>query len=98
MPPGWLGRRLRYAERGWDVVLGTVTVADWDGHPPHAPGADHALLAAATEAGCAVLQASDIAVETWARRHARTPAVSATCRAPWPGNARGCPGSRGFSY
>lgn len=113
VPPGWLGRQLRYAELGWDVVLGTVTVADWDGHPPHVPGAfaerygygpgphphvhganlgirasaylaaggfsplrtaeDHALLAAATEAGCAVLQASDIAVETSARRRARAP-------------------------
>jgi len=31
----------------------------------------HALLAAATEAGCAVLQAGDIAVETSARRQAR---------------------------
>jgi hypothetical protein len=34
---------------------------------------DHALLAAATEAGCSVLQASDITVETSARRHARAP-------------------------
>jgi len=33
----------------------------------------HALLAAATEAGCSVLQASDITVETSARRHARAP-------------------------
>jgi hypothetical protein len=102
VPPGWLERQLRYAGQGWDVVLGTVTVADWDGHPPHVPAAfdalyefgdgphqhvhganlgirasaylaaggfrslrtaeDHALLAAATEAGCSVLQASDITV------------------------------------
>ena len=95
-------------------MLGTVTVADWDGHPPHVPAAfearydfgdgphphvhganlgirasaylaaggfrslrtaeDHALLAAATEAGCPVLQASDITVETSARRQARAPA------------------------
>ena len=34
---------------------------------------DHALLAAATEAGCAVLQAGDLAVETSSRRHARAP-------------------------
>jgi hypothetical protein len=34
---------------------------------------DHALLAAATEAGCSVLQASDITVETSARRRARAP-------------------------
>jgi glycosyltransferase involved in cell wall biosynthesis len=113
VPPGWLQRQLRYAGQGWDVVLGTVTVADWDGHPSHVPAAfdalyefgdgphqhvhganlgirasaylaaggfrslrtaeDHALLAAATEAGCSVLQASDITVETSARRRARAP-------------------------
>ena len=113
VPPGWLRRQLRYASQGWDVVLGTVTVTDWDGHPPHTPAAfaalyefgdgphphvhganlgirasaylaaggfrslrtaeDHALLAAVTEAGCPVLQASDITVETSARRQARAP-------------------------
>ena len=113
VPPGWLRRQLRYAGQGWDVVLGTVTVGDWDGHLPHVPAAfdalyefgdgphqhvhganlgirasaylaaggfrslrtaeDHALLAAATEAGCSVLQASDITVETSARRRARAP-------------------------
>ena len=113
VPPGWLRRQLRYADLGWDVVLGTVTVADWAGHPPHVPAAfaaryefgeephphvhganlgirasaylaaggfrslrtaeDHALLAAATAAGCSVRQASDIAVETSARRLARAP-------------------------
>jgi glycosyltransferase involved in cell wall biosynthesis len=113
VPPSWLDRQLRYAGQGWDVVLGTVTVADWGGHPSHVPAAfdalyefgdgphqhvhganlgirasaylaaggfrslstaeDHALLAAATEAGCSVLQASDIAVETSARRRARAP-------------------------
>jgi len=113
VPPGWLERQLRYADQGWDVVLGTVTVADWDGHPPHVPATfdalyefgdgphqhvhganlgirasaylaaggfrslrtaeDHALLTAATEAGCSVLQASDITVETSARRRARAP-------------------------
>ena len=113
VPPGWLRRQLRYADRGWDVVLGTVAVADWAGHPPHVPAAfraryefgaephphvhganlgirasaylaaggfrplrtaeDHALLAAATKAGCPVLQASDITVQTSARRQARAP-------------------------
>jgi glycosyltransferase involved in cell wall biosynthesis len=113
VPPGWLERQLRYADQGWDVVLGTVAVADWDGHPAHVPAAfdalydfgdgphqhvhganlgirasaylaaggfrslrtaeDHALLAAATEAGCSVLQASDIIVQTSARRRARAP-------------------------
>ena len=37
MPPDWLRRQLDYANAGWDVVLGTVTVTDWDGHPPHVP-------------------------------------------------------------
>ena len=113
VPPGWLRRQLEYANAGWDVVLGTVTVTDWDGHPPHVPVAfeeryafgsgphphvhganlgirasaylaaggfrplrtaeDHALLAAATEAGCPVVQAGDITVETSGRRLARAP-------------------------
>jgi glycosyltransferase involved in cell wall biosynthesis len=113
VPPGWLRRQLGYAAQGWDVVLGTVSVADWAGHPPHTPAVfearyrfgdgphphvhganlgirasaylaaggfrplrtaeDHALLAAATEAGCQVLRTGDITVETSARRHARAP-------------------------
>jgi glycosyltransferase involved in cell wall biosynthesis len=113
VPRDWLQRQLKYASQGWDVVLGTVAVADWDEYPPHVPAAfnaqydfgdgphphvhganlgirasaylaaggfrplrtaeDHALLAAATEAGCSVLQASDITVETSARRRARAP-------------------------
>ena len=113
VPPGWLRRQLGYADRGWDVVLGTVTVADWDGHPPCVPAAfealydygagphphvhganlgirasaylaaggfrplrtaeDHALLAAAAEAGCPVVQAGDITVRTSGRRQARAP-------------------------
>jgi glycosyltransferase involved in cell wall biosynthesis len=113
VPPGWLQRQLAYADQGWDVVLGTVTVADWSEHPPHVPAAfaaryasgdrqhshvhganlgiwasaylaaggfrslrtaeDHALVAAATQAGCPVLQASDVTVQTSARRQARAP-------------------------
>jgi hypothetical protein len=113
VPPGWLRRQLGYAGRGWDVVLGTVEVADWDEHPPHVPAAfdalyelgagphphvhganlgirasaylaaggfrplrtaeDHALLAAATEAGCPVVQASNLTVQTSGRRQARAP-------------------------
>ena len=113
VPPDWLRRQVGYARQGWDVVLGTVAVADWDGHPPNVPAAfearyefgggphphvhganlglrasaylaaggfkslrtaeDHALLAAVTQAGCSVLRASDITVETSARRHARAP-------------------------
>ena len=37
VPPGWLGRQVAHADRGWDMVLGTVTVADWSEHPPHVP-------------------------------------------------------------
>ena len=132
VPPGWLRRQLGYAGQGWDVVLGTVTVTDWAGHPPHAPtvfaaryafgagphphvhGAnlgirasaylaaggfrplrtaeDHALLAAATEAGCQVLQAAVSTVETSARRQARAPrgfshALRALAAEPGPGGA-----------
>lgn len=35
--PDWLARQLRYAERGWDAVTGTVTVTDWSEHPPQTP-------------------------------------------------------------
>jgi len=132
VPPGWLRRQLSYADQGWDVVLGTVTVTDWTGHPPHAAAVfaamygfgegphphvhganlgirasaylaaggfrplptaeDHALLAAATEAGCQVLQAADITVETSARRQARAPrgfsnALRALAAEPGPGSA-----------
>ena len=113
VPAGWLQRQVAHADQGWDVVLGTVTVADWSEHPPHAPAAfaaryesgdrphphvhganigirasayraaggfpplrsaeDHALLAAVAEAGCSVLRADDVTVETSARRHARAP-------------------------
>ena len=43
VPPGWLRRQLSYAGQGWDVVLGTVTVTDWDGHPPQVPAAFAAM-------------------------------------------------------
>ena len=35
VPHRWLVRQLRYARQGWKGVVGTVTVADWAGHPPH---------------------------------------------------------------
>lgn len=35
VPRHWLTRHLRYAHRGWKGVVGTVTVADWAGHPHH---------------------------------------------------------------
>jgi glycosyltransferase involved in cell wall biosynthesis len=113
VPPSWLRRQVAHADRGWDVVLGTVTVADWSEHPAHVPAAfaaryqsgagphshvhganigvrasayraaggfrplrsaeDHALLAAVAEAGCSILRADDVTVETSGRRHARAP-------------------------
>ena len=132
VPPGWLRRQVAHADHGWDVVLGTVTVADWSEHPPHVPAAfaaryesggrphphvhganigirasayraaggfaplrsaeDHALVAAVAEAGCSVLRADDVTVETSARRHARAPGgFSHLLRtlAPAPGLTRG---------
>jgi glycosyltransferase involved in cell wall biosynthesis len=38
VPPHWLAEQLRYADRRWDAVAGTVTVADWAGHAPAAAG------------------------------------------------------------
>jgi glycosyltransferase involved in cell wall biosynthesis len=37
VPPGWLSRQLRYADRGWEAVVGTVTVADWSQQPAAVP-------------------------------------------------------------
>lgn len=34
VPPTWLAQHVNYAEQGWDVVVGTVTVLDWSEHPP----------------------------------------------------------------
>jgi GT2 family glycosyltransferase len=113
VPPSWLERQLAWADQGWDLVLGMVSVADWSEHPPHVPAAfaaryepgdrphphvhganlgirasaylaaggfsslrtaeDHALVTAAAEAGRSILQASDITVQTSARRQARAP-------------------------
>lgn len=39
VPPDWLQRQVEYADQGWDVVLGTVAVADWSEHPPDVPAA-----------------------------------------------------------
>jgi glycosyltransferase involved in cell wall biosynthesis len=33
VPPRWLSRQIHWASRGWDAVLGTVTVTDWVGRP-----------------------------------------------------------------
>jgi glycosyltransferase involved in cell wall biosynthesis len=39
--PQWLGQHLHYAARGWDAVVGTVTVTDWAGHPSGLPALFH---------------------------------------------------------
>jgi glycosyltransferase involved in cell wall biosynthesis len=36
VPPGWLCEQVRYANRGWDAVAGTIRVADWSGRHPGA--------------------------------------------------------------
>jgi hypothetical protein len=38
VPPAWLLRQVELAEQGVEVVLGTVTVDDWSGHPPWVEG------------------------------------------------------------
>lgn len=35
VPPEWLAEHLGHAATGADLVLGTVDVVDWSGHPPH---------------------------------------------------------------
>jgi glycosyltransferase involved in cell wall biosynthesis len=37
VPPCWLTRQLRYAEGGWDAVVGTITVTDWRQYPAGVP-------------------------------------------------------------
>lgn len=34
VPPNWLTRQLLLASQGWEVVIGTVAVADWSEHTP----------------------------------------------------------------
>lgn len=41
VPRCWLARQAEYAAQGWQAVAGTVTVADWTGHPPRVPFAFH---------------------------------------------------------
>lgn len=37
VPPDWLTRQLAHVRRGADVVVGTVHVEHWTGHPPNVP-------------------------------------------------------------
>jgi glycosyltransferase involved in cell wall biosynthesis len=34
VPGHWLRQQLRYANRGWDAVAGTIRVTDWSGYQP----------------------------------------------------------------
>jgi glycosyltransferase involved in cell wall biosynthesis len=36
VPASWLLQQVRYADQGWDAVVGTVQVADWSGYRPDA--------------------------------------------------------------
>lgn len=37
VPPCWLSRQIYWASRGWDALLGTVTVTDWADRPAGLP-------------------------------------------------------------
>jgi cellulose synthase/poly-beta-1,6-N-acetylglucosamine synthase-like glycosyltransferase len=34
VPARWLHQQTRYADQGWDAIVGTIRVADWSGYPP----------------------------------------------------------------
>ena len=54
------------------------------GFTPLRTAEDHAPVAAAARAGCSVLRASDIPVQTSARRQRARRSGSATCCGRWP--------------
>jgi hypothetical protein len=58
---------------GADLGIRTSAYLAVDGFRPLRTAEDHALLAAAAEAGCPVVQAGDIMVETSGHRLARAP-------------------------
>lgn len=45
VPRGWIARQLDYAKHGYDLVLGTVSVEQWEEHPPHVSSAFRAHYA-----------------------------------------------------
>jgi hypothetical protein len=47
VPACWLTRQLRYAEGGWDAVVGTITVTDWRQYPGEVPTRFQQLYATA---------------------------------------------------
>ena len=94
VPPCWLTRQLRYAEGGWDAVVGTVTVTDWRQYPAAVPplfqeryrtgGATHPHVHGANLGFSA---AAYLAAGGWRPRRPRTTPSSA--RSP-PRGARSC--------
>ncbi len=51
VPPCWLTRQLRYAETGWDAVVGTITVTDWRQYPAELPPLFQQLYGPASATG-----------------------------------------------
>lgn len=51
VPKDWLSGQLRYEAEGVDVVVGTVRVADWTGHPAAVPRRFASLYATAAAPG-----------------------------------------------
>ena len=51
VPPGWLAQQLRYAEDGWDAVVGTITVNDWQQYPAEVPPLFQQLYETGSPAG-----------------------------------------------
>jgi glycosyltransferase involved in cell wall biosynthesis len=48
VPACWLREQVRYGSHGWDVVAGTVRVADWSGYQPAARSLFHMRYGAGT--------------------------------------------------
>ena len=51
VPLCWLTRQLRYAEGGWDAVVGTITVNDWRQYPAAVPPLFQQMYGAPSSAG-----------------------------------------------
>ncbi len=92
VPPCWLTRQLRYAEGGWDAVVGTVTVTDWRQYPAAVPplfqeryrtgGATHPHVHGANLgfSAAAYLAAGGFGPATTAEDHALVSALAAAGR------------------
>ena len=72
VPPCWLTRQLRYAEGGWDAVVGTVTVTDWRPVPGRAAAAVRAALRPAGTDAPVARATRTCTGPTWASARPRT--------------------------